>query len=113
MYGFDPPNEASSKRAVDGKIHFIKPRKVYNNFTSQNSEGKANRGDSERKFGQTSDPVSERDANQKANTQVQRPNTSGKPLKAKQTEQSVDSIERGNGSSRSSRMIKQAQAATN
>ena len=51
VYGFDPPNEASSKRAVDAKIHFIKPRKVYNNFTSQNSEGKASRGDSERKFG--------------------------------------------------------------
>ena len=49
VYGFDPPNEATSKRAVDAKIHFIKPRKVYNNFTSQNSEEKVSRGDSERK----------------------------------------------------------------
>ena len=51
VYGFDPPNEATSKRAADAKIQFIKPRKVYNNFTSQNSDGRTNRGDSDRKVG--------------------------------------------------------------
>ena len=46
-------------------------------------------------------------------SQVQRPNTGGKYSKTKQIEQGDNNTEKGSGSNRSSRMIKQIQAANN
>ena len=106
MYGFDPPNEATSKKAIDGKVNFNKPRKVYNNFTSQNSEAKVNRVESDLIHDPAKKNNGEKDLKQSAYTHAQRPNTSGKSSKANQIEQSDNNTDKGNGSNRSSRMIK-------
>ena len=55
----------------------------------------------------------EESAKQSVYSQVQRPNTGGKYSKTKQIEQVDNNTEKGSGSNRSSRMIKQIQAANN